>query len=172
MALGPIDPTGAPPEPLDKSSVDALQQALAIGDGEFRITVPSDVLVGLLAPFNTRARVILIHLLKGYSRGMSCVAAGVSEGALEAWEKKHPEFREATVSAYQMGFRRTFEPELYRRAMAGPDDRGSMRALELVTKARDSAYRDRSQIQHEIITRAQEATGSLTGGWQALPEPD
>jgi hypothetical protein len=101
---------------------------------------------------------------------MAAAAAGVSEATLEQWEKKHPEFRQATVSAYQMGFRRVFEPELYRRALAGPDDRGSMRALELVTKARDGSYRDKSQVQMEVFHRATEATSGLTGGWQDVIE--
>lgn len=171
MALGPRNPSGEI-EVLDTSAVSQIQNHLSLSFDGFQIEIPAEQISGLLQPFNTRARVILIHLLKGYSRGMAAAQAGVSEGALNAWEKGDPEFREATVWAYQTGFRRTFEPELYRRALAGPDDRGSMRALELVTKARDSAYRDKSQVQHEIITRAMEATGSLTGGWQALPEPD
>lgn len=152
--------------------VKPLQDALSANIDGFTVTIPADVLTGRLGPFNTRARVILIHLLKGYSRGMAAVQAGVSEDALENWEKRVPEFRAATVWAHQTGFRRVFEPELYRRAMAGSEDRGSMRALELVTKARDSAYRDKSQVQHEIITRAQEQTASLTQGWQSLDSPD
>ena len=168
--LGPLDDSRTPP--LLRRDVAELQTNLAVGDGTFTVMPPSEQLWGLLAPFNTRARHIIVSLLRGYSHGMAATAAGVAENTMQRWMKAHPEFREAVGTASQMGFRRTFEPELYRRAMAGREDRGSMRALELVTKARDSAYRDKSQVQHEIITRAQESTAALTGGWQAQPEPD
>jgi len=169
MALGPVIDGATPP--IAPSDLQTLEDALAIGDGEFRVTIPASELAGLIGPWNTRARVILIHLLKGYSRGMASTQAGVSEDALANWEKAHPAFREATVYAYQMGFRRTFEPELYRRAMAGTEDRGSMRALELVTKARDSAYRDKAQMQLEVTHRAVESMGKLVAGWSE-PSPE
>jgi len=163
MPLGPMG-DGLTLE-LVPADVATLQEHLSVGDGDFRVTVPAEELCGLLAPFNTRARHVLVALLRGYSRGMAATNAGVSESTLGLWEKAHPAFREATVHAYQTGFRRTFEPELYRRAMAGTEDRGSMRALELVTKARDSAYRDKAQMQLEVTHRAVESMGKLVAGW-------
>lgn len=172
-ALGPLVDADSPPVPL--GDVERLRDALTVGNDSFGVTVSADLLIGLLGPFNTRARAILVALLRGYSRGMAATTAGIAEATLDNWEKRVPEFREATVQAHQMGFRRTFEPELYRRAMAGNDDRGSMRALELVTKARDSAYRDKSQLQMEVVHRAGESMTKLVGGWtdEAAPQtPD
>lgn len=163
MVLGPMLDAATPGVVVQ--DVEALQSALSVTIDNFRVTVPAEELRGRLEPFNTRARHLLVWLLKGYSRGMACVQAGIAEQTLENWEKRQPLFREATVWAYQTGFRRTFEPELYRRAMAGNDDRGSMRALELVTKARDSAYRDKSQLQMEIVHRAGESMAKAIGGW-------
>lgn len=167
IALGPrvTGANGIEVEPLDTETVMTIQDALTLDTGDYRVPLPVEEITGLLGPFNTRARVILIHLLKGYSRGMASTVAGVSESTLESWEKRDPEFREATVRAYQMGFRRTFEPELYRRAMAGSDDRGSMRALELVTKARDASYREKSQVAMEVVHRAGESMAKMVNGW-------
>lgn len=163
-ALGPLIDPSTPP--LTESDVEVLQTHLTVSGGDFNVTPPAEFLGGLLSPFNTRARAVLVALLRGYSRGMAAAAGGVGETTVEGWEKRHPEFREAMVQCLNLGFRRVFEPELYRRALAGPEDRGSMRALELVTKARDSAYRDKSQVQHELIQRAVEAEVGFTSGWQ------
>ncbi len=169
----PLGPYSDEPMPaLAIEDISALQTSLSVMVDDFRVTVPAEELSGRLGPFNTRARIILVHLLKGYSRGMAATQAGVSESALENWEKAQPAFREATVWAHQTGFRRTFEPELYRRAMAGSEDKGSMRALELVTKQRDASYRERSQVQMEIVTRAIDATQQLASGWKEAAAPD
>lgn len=167
--LGPLLEENA--SPLEIVAVEALQNALATTIDDFRVVIPASDLRGRLAPFNNRARILLVHLLRGWSRGMAAAQAGIAEQTLENWEKRQPTFREATVWASQTGFRRTFEPELYRRAMAGDADRGSMRALELVTKARDSAYRDKSQLQMEVVHRAGESLGRLVGGWDVIEAP-
>lgn len=168
----PLGPMGdALTSKLEASDVAQLQDALAIGDGDFRVTMATETLIGLLKPFNNRARAVLVALLRGYSKGMAATHAGIAEATLANWERAQPAFREATVSAYQAGFRRVFEPELYRRAMAGTEDRGSMRALELVTKARDSAYRDKAQMQLEVVHRAAESMGKLVAGWSE-PAPE
>lgn len=58
-----------------------------------------------------------------------------------------------------------YETELYRRAMAGAADRGSVRALEIVLKARDPQYRDRLQVQHSAMLEGERAVSRLTSGW-------
>jgi hypothetical protein len=161
-ALGPMEDSETPM--LLTRDVEQLKSNLNINGGDFAVTVPIEELVGLLQPFNTRARHVLVSLLRGYSRDMAATAIGMTHEGLRGWGKRHPEFAEAMTKASQMGFSKVFEGELYRRALAGPDDRGSMRALELVAKSRSSAYRDKSQHQVDVIHHAQAATEQAFGG--------
>lgn len=162
QAKGPYPPKGEEPEPdvplaLITKQADDKFTGLAFDMGE---------LVDLIRPFNGRARTFLISLLRGASRTMASSAAGVDVDTVREWERKHPEFARASKRCSNLGFTNVFESELYRRALAGPDDRGSMRALELVAKSRDSAYRDKSQVQMEHVLRAGEAMQRLMGGWE------
>ena len=61
--------------------------ALANRFDDFRVLIPLDELSGRLAPFNNRARIILVHLLKGWSRGMSAVQAGVGRPEHLGWAR-------------------------------------------------------------------------------------
>ena len=142
-----------------------MQTNLAIDAGAFQVLIPGEAITGLLRPFNTRARSVLVSLLRGYSLGMAAAAAGISTDSVALWGRNEPSFAHAVVQARDLGFRRTQEPELYRRAMAGEGDRGSMRALELIVKARDSAYREKSQIAMEITHKAGESLTRLVGGY-------
>lgn len=166
--LGPLADSDTPV--LVQSDVIQLAKDLMLDGGDFAVITPAVEIVGLLRPFNARARHVLVSLLRGYSRKMAATNVGLDSETVANWGKRVPEFAEAMRKAQDWGFARTFERELYSRALAGPADRGSMRALELVVKARDSAYREKAQIQMDVIHRAQEAMTGAFGGW--LPEGD
>lgn len=106
-------------------------------------------IAGTLQPFNGRARTILLALLEGRSALAAAARAGVSTAAVDGW-RRDPEFSDAFDLCYSMGSAH-FEDELVQRALAGPDDRGSMRALELVVKARNPEYRDKAQVQMGVV---------------------
>jgi hypothetical protein len=57
--------------------------------------------------------------------------------------------------------------------MAGADDRASARLLELWVKREDAAYRDKAQLQIDVIQRASVARGAIISGWDdaAADEP-
>lgn len=151
--------------PLLIKDVKELRTNLALDGGDFRVELPEDVLRGLLEPFSTRARMVIVSLLRGYSQRMAAATAGIDDETVRVWGKRHPEFAQAVQKAASLGFSRTFERELHQRALAGPDDRGSMRALELVTKARAPEYREKQQIAMEVTHRAEIALGGMVQGW-------
>lgn len=91
---------------------------------------------------------------------MAAMSAGLHPESLRRMLKQDPEMREILTSAEEMGTRRVFEGELFTRALAGPEDRGSIRALELVMKARLPEYREKQQVQMEVIHRAASAVSA------------
>lgn len=162
--LGPMLDASTPE--LAEPQIAELRQHLKLDGGDFAVTLDVEALRGLLLPFNGRARVVLVALLRGFSQRMAAASAGIDPETLRRWGVRHREFADAVKQAEGLGFSRVFERELYSRAMAGPEDRGSMRALELVTKARAAEYREKSQVQMEVVHRAQEATTGAFGGWE------
>ena len=177
MPAGRI-PWGPYPRPDEPQSL-PLTDVLSFEDRTDSITgmrLDGAEIVGLLEPFNGRARAALIALLRGASRTQAAVAAGIDIDTMRGWERKHEQFATATATCANWGFATVFERELMSRALAGADDRGSMRALELIIKARDASYREKQQIQMEHIIRARAAQDTLVAGWQAydaevLPAP-
>lgn len=142
------------------------------GAGEkWQVSVPAETLADLLRPFDGRRRVFLVALLNGYSKAMAAANAGVTPRCAQLWAKRDPEFGGAVAMAQHFGFASVVEPELYRRAFAGPKDRGSMRALELILKARDPSYREKQQVELDVIHRAEEATRRLIDGWDRGDTP-
>lgn len=65
-----------------------------------------------------------------------------------------------------VGFAAGPEAELYRRALAGPSDPGSMRALEMVLKSRSPAYQEKHPFEKDSIAEAGRAITALATGWQ------
>jgi hypothetical protein len=166
--LGPYPIDGLTPEPIPLDILPAR-----VTDQTTGLTLDMSEVRGVLTPFNGRARTFLLALLRGASRTRASMAAGVDIDTVRAWEKREEEFRKASSRCANLGFASVFEAELESRAMAGPDDRGSMRALELVVKARGPEYREKSQLAIDVQVRAQEATHSLGGGWQhVISAPD
>lgn len=135
-----------------------------------RISLAPEFVTGLLEPFGGRARIVLAALLNGYSERMAAVQAGISGETVRQWRLKDPKFAEACQKALDAGFARVFESELYDRAL-DREDRGSMRALELVVKARSADYREKTQAQISVIHAAADAFGAASA-WKALPEAD
>jgi transposase len=156
-------------EPLDLTVIAQLQEHLNIAGDTFTVTVDPEALIGLLGPFDGRARRVLLLLLQGYSMGMAAASVGRSIQTLQTWARDDPEYAVAQRTARDWGFRRTAERELQRRAMAGPDDKASGRLLELWLKREDSAYREKSQVAMEITHKAGESLTRLVGGYV---EPD
>lgn len=162
--LGPLADNETPV--LISSEITTLAKNLSLDAGDFTVLTNAEEIRGLLGPFNARARHVLVSLLRGYSKRMAATMVGVDVDTLTRWGKSVPEFAQAMSKASDWGFSRTFERELYSRALAGPDDKGSMRALELVTKSRAAEYREKAQVQMEVIHRAQEAMSGAFGGWK------
>lgn len=125
---------------------------------------------GLIGRFNGRARRVLFALLEGKSLAQASAIAVIGRDTLDNWRRNVQEFGYAVTLCHDLGSA-LYEGELHSRALAGPDDRGSMRALELVVKARNPDYRDKAQVQMGVIHVFKQAL-SDAGGWrgEALPE--
>lgn len=133
--------------------------------------LPADQVWGLLRPFSGRARGILIGLLRGDSAAMAAAAQGTTAETVRVWSRKSPEFAAAVATAREWGFATVYEAELYRIAL-DTEHRGQIRALEMVVKSRDSAYRDKAQLQIEVIRAAGEAEQRMVGGWRTVSQPE
>lgn len=120
--------------------------------------------MGLLGPFNGRARQILLSLLAGHSMGMAAASAGLSKSGLDVWRQRDQAFADAITMAYDMGFAANIEAEAYDRAM-DREDRASGRLLELILKARSPDYREKSQLQLEVVRRVDQAGAAMLAGW-------
>ena len=162
VALGPR-PTG------DLLPLDPNMQVVSRNGAA--IPIPSDVLAGLLGPFNGRAREILVHLLGGSSMAMAAATAGLSKTGLDTWRQRDPEFGAAVTMAYDMGFAASVESYAYQRAF-DPEDRASGRLLELILKARSPDYREKSQLQLEVVRRIEDAGASMLSGWAPVVDSD
>ena len=112
----------------------------------FQVEVPIEHLTEMLVEFDGRRRAFLVALLNGYSKRAAASSVGVTARAVQLWAKKDERFAEAVRYCEDIGFAAVIETELYRRAVAGTDDRSSMRALEMVLKSRRPEYRDKPQV--------------------------
>lgn len=129
-------------------------------------------MTGLIGSFGGRARRVCLRLLGGASLLQAAAAAGIGRTTLDDWRQRELAFQRCVSLCLDLGSA-LYEGELHSRALAGPDDRGSMRALELVVKARNPDYRDKAQVQMGVVHVFKQAL-SDAGGWrgEALPEPD
>lgn len=123
-----------------------------------------------MQPFTGRARVVVIQLLRGQSLTMAATTAGITAETLARWRKHDAAFNEAVETALSWGFARVYESELYDRAL-DRSDRASGRLLELVLKSRSPDYRERAQLRHEVIHRAEQAHSNMIAGWSGDNEP-
>ena len=144
-----------------------LQVTYSRRNEPWQVTVNEDAVAELIQPFGARQRGFLVRLLNGYSKGMAASAVGVSVRATQLWAKKNRAFAEAVSECEQVGFATVIESELYRRALGGVEDRGSMRALELVLKSRSSDYRDGSTgTDRQSLVTAAAAEMAITDRWR------
>lgn len=153
--LGPTVPEGREPAPV---------QVVTSGNN-VSIELDPEWVAGFVAPFQGRARIALEALLKGHTRGMAAVAAGVSARTLQRWAQEDPKLGEAIEAAQEAGFSRVYEAELYDRAL-DRSDRGSIRALELVAKSRSAAYRDKAQGRLDVVHHVGQQLRGHVGGWK------
>ncbi|MFN0147332.1 MAG: hypothetical protein ACKVT1_12540 [Dehalococcoidia bacterium] len=121
----------------------ALEVSYCLPGDAWQAEVPTEDVARILAPFEGRKRAFLVRLLNGRSKRAAAAGVGISVRATQLWAKADPDFAEAVAFCKEVGFATVIEDELYRRALAGSQDSGSMRALELVAKSRDPRYRDR-----------------------------
>lgn len=89
----------------------------------------------------------------------------MSPAELKAKLNADPALREAYEVAESMAIA-PLEDELRSRALAGADDRGSMRALEIALKAADPRYRDAASLQLTVVGAASRAEADVQNRWQ------
>lgn len=158
--LGPYPLPGCSPAPLDLGSLPSDVRGKPLRQSD-------EWIAGRLSPFNGRARVFLSALLGGASIKAGAIMASLSTNTIDRWRKDHPEFKQAVEDCLNAGFATVIEAELYRRALAGSDDRGSMRALELIVRARAPEYREQRDTKLSVMVQAADTMSSLVAGWQA-----
>lgn len=105
------------------------------------VDVDPALIAKLLEPWESWQRTFLVGLLNGLSKTKAAARAGITVRTTQLWQKKDRAFAEAVANCEAIGIGTVLEPELYRRALAGKSDAGSMRALELVLKSRCPEYR-------------------------------
>lgn len=159
---GPLPVYGEALPPLDRAEVARLVPSID-ADAVEEIS-------GLLDGFSGRARRVCLLLLGGASLLQAAAGAALSRGTLDNWRQGNAAFQRAVGLCLDLGSA-LYEGELHSRALAGPDDRGSMRALELVVKARNPDYRDKAQIQMGVLHVFKQGL-SDAGGWKSEALPD
>lgn len=168
--IASMDPADSP-EAIDQLPVAVAQQVdiTHVVSPHLVVTVPGALIIGLLRDVQSRAGsegvAIARALIGGQPPYMAALNGGISHTELQRRRKADPELSEAYSTAENIGIACTIEAELHRRAMAGPEDRGSMRALELALKSRRADYRDRQQVETTHIIRASEAADAYAGDW-------
>lgn len=85
--------------------------------------MPAETVVAILRPFDGKRRAFLVGLLNGRSRSRAAAGSGITLRIIQLWEKADATFREASITAEQIGAG-VIESELNRRALAGQEDRG------------------------------------------------
>lgn len=138
--------------------------------------IPSGFITGLLSACEGRAgvagRLIGMALMRGLPRRMACLKAGISRSSMDSWAKSDRELAELWRVCEDIGLSQTLEAELYSRAMAGPEDRGSARLLEIALKARMPEYNEKRTAMLDVVEKAAEAQASIAAGWQHRTLPD
>lgn len=147
--MAPISPQGSPPHRRVRAGAERATppneelRVRYVGPHDpWVVDVDPSFIAALIAPWTGRRRVFLVGLLNGLSKTKAAIRAGVTVRSTQLWAKGDAEFAEAVAACENVGVATVLEAELYRRALAGPEDSGSIRALELVLRARCPDYRD------------------------------
>ncbi len=122
------------------------------------------LLWGLLRSRNSREKAAILGMAKGEGRRSAAIRLGISPIELYNLMNEDPDLREAIEFAEAIAIAQP-EGELRRRALAGNDDRGSMRALEIYLKRHDPAYRDAPSTQITLVNEASRAQASVQSRW-------
>jgi hypothetical protein len=112
-----------------------------------------------------REKVAILGLARGETRRTMAIRLGMGVSALEGYIARDGELREAVEFAEAIAIQ-PLEAELRSRALAGAEDKGSIRALEISLKKLDPAYRDNQQIQLTLVQGAARAQSSVQDRWQ------
>lgn len=136
-------------------------------DDAWRVAVPEGSIARVIERFDGRKRAFLVRLLNGWSRTAAAAGVGVSVRATQLWTKRDPGFAEAARFCEEVGFATVAEVELYRRAFAGSKDSGSARALELVLRSRDPAYRAGREDRAHRVESARMVERRIVAGWDS-----
>lgn len=130
-----------------------------------------DEKIGLIDRLGSRTGIsvqkVAIRLVQGWSRSMAVVGSGITNPQLTHLCKNDPESAAILQQLEDVGFATRWEGELYSRAAAGKDDRGSMRALEMLLKARSPIFQEKFAVQHSLMTAAEGARRQATVGWNS-----
>lgn len=121
-------------------------------------------LIGHLRKLDRRGQQVVLAIASGESRRSAAVRIGITYSLLAAECSRPGPLSEAVAFASELQTG-TFENELSRRALAGDSDRGSMRALELILKRQDPAYRDQGSLEIRAVTEAAKAVGDVQSRW-------
>lgn len=134
----------------------------------------ADEKVGLIRRLGARAGVpgqkIGLNLLRGFPRQLALVGSGISIVQLNRMCKADPEFAADILACEESGFASGPLYELYRRAMAGAEDRGSLRALEIIVKARMPEYGEKFAHEHRLIRDAEDSITRAGATYEAAEE--
>ncbi|MFW6174353.1 MAG: hypothetical protein ACOC5K_01060 [Chloroflexota bacterium] len=133
---------------------------------------PADYVAGLVRLFQERAGEQWAHIaslmLRGHTLRTAATRSGLTYQGAQKAIKADPELSSLVAAAEAAGAG-VFEGELMERALAGSEDKGSMRALELVVKARMPEYRDKRQEEITVTHKAESAMASVIDGWHGQP---
>lgn len=126
--------------------------------------------IGLVEAVGTRGgsqvQKVAIRLLQGWPRSMAVLGTGMSEPQLRDLCKRDSVIREILTNCEEAGFNSRIVTELYDRALAGKDDRGSLRALEIVAKSRGPQFNEKVAHTHHLAREAESSRMAQTSGWQ------
>ena len=119
---------------------------------------------GLLGSRGEREKIAILGLARGETRRTMAIRLGVGVSYLDGYIARDGELREAVEFAEAIAIQ-PLEAELRSRALAGADDKGSIRALEISLKKLDPAYRDNQQIQLTLVQGAARAQSTVQDRW-------
>ena len=134
-----------------------------------------DEIIGLVEAVGTRSgsipmQKVAIRLAQGWSRSMAVLGSGISAPQLQRMCQKHPAAADILQQLEDAGFARRWEGELYSRAEAGKDDRGSLRALEMLLKARNPQYQEKSALNLHVMNAAERSIQGANAAYEQLQE--
>ena len=163
----PVTTSTSKPHALIIQRIKHATQWKRVRDG--LTTEDIDDIGGLLCSFEPRASAVLAALLSGKSPQGAAASVMLTRPAVDHWRRHVPEFAAAYDTCLDLGFALNYEAEAESRALAGDDDRGSVRLLERMLIARGGEmYRDKS----EVVTRHIQGADAASAVFDAMKQGD